>query len=72
MLKLKTNEHGKVNSLLRTGKDMVSDQLSVSAAQHVINSGKKVKYEDNKIVVDDKWFFDGEPVASKKKGAKSE
>ena len=33
MYKLK-NENGRVNSLLRTGNDLVKNNLAVSAAQH--------------------------------------
>ena len=35
MYKLK-NVNGRVNALLRTGKDFVKNNLSVSAAQHII------------------------------------
>ena len=35
MYKLK-NVNGRVNCLLRTGKDFVKNNLSVSAAQHII------------------------------------
>ena len=35
MYKLK-NTNGRVNALLRTGKDFVKNNLSVSAAQHML------------------------------------
>lgn len=40
MYKLK-NTNGRVNALLRTGKDFVKNNLSVSAAQHIIDTGKR-------------------------------
>ena len=63
MYKLK-NVNGRVNSLLRTGKDFVKNNLSVSAAQHIIDTGKMVKSgnPDYPICIDDKWFFDGEEI----------
>ena len=42
MYKLK-NTNGRVTALLRTGKDFVRHSLSVSAAQHIIDTGKQVK-----------------------------
>lgn len=71
MYKLK-NVNGKVNCLLRTGKDFVKNNISVSAAQHIIDTGKMVESEnpDYPICVDDKWFFEGveieEPKPKKK------
>lgn len=60
--------NGKVIFLLRTGKDMVRNQMAVASAQHVIDNGK-VKKSDVKgypINVDDKWYFEGEIVAPQK------
>ncbi|SCJ99977.1 Uncharacterised protein [uncultured Eubacterium sp.] len=71
MYKLK-NVNGKVNCLLRTGKDFVKNNISVSAAQHIIDTGKMVESEnpDYPICIDDKWFFEGveieEPKPKKK------
>lgn len=45
MYKLK-NVNGKVNCLLRTGKDFVKNNISVSAAQHIIDTGKMVESEN--------------------------
>ena len=61
MYKLK-NENGRVNSLLRTGNDLVKNNLAVSAAQHIIDTGKVTKSDrkDYPICVDDKWYFEGE------------
>jgi hypothetical protein len=63
MYKLK-NENGRVNSLLRTGNDFVRNKLAVSAAQHIIDTGKIVESdkEDYPICVDKKWYFEGEEM----------
>lgn len=63
MYKLK-NENGRVNSLLRTGKDFVRNKLSVSAAQHIIDTGKieESDKEGYPICVDKKWYFEGEEM----------
>lgn len=63
MYKLK-NVHGRVTCLLRTGKDFVKHSLSVSAAQHIIDTGKMVKSKkpEYPICIDDKWFFEGEEI----------
>ena len=63
MYKLK-NENGRVNSLLRTGNDLVKNNLAVSAAQHIIDTGKIVESdkEDYPICVDNKWYFEGEKM----------
>lgn len=71
MYKLK-NVNGKVNCLLRTGKDFVKNNISVSAAQYIIDTGKMVESEnpDYPICIDNKWFFEGveieEPKPKKK------
>ena len=60
--------NSKVTFLLRTGKDMVRNQMAVASAQHVIDHGK-VKKSDVKgypINVDDKWYFEGEIVTPQK------
>ena len=71
MYKLK-NTNGRVNALLRTGKDFVSNNLSVSAAQHIADVGKLVESTnpDYPICVDDKWFFEGVKVEEPKKSRK--
>lgn len=63
MYKLK-NENGRVNSLLRSGKDFVKNNLAVSAAQHIIDTGEVVESdkEDYPICVDNKWYFEGEKM----------
>ena len=63
MYKLK-NENGRVNSLLRSGKDFVKNNLAVSAAQHIIDTGEVVESdkEDYPICVDNKWYFEVEEM----------
>jgi hypothetical protein len=72
MYKLK-NVNGKVNCLLRTGKDFVKNNISVSAAQHIIDTGKMVESEnpDYPICIDDKWFFEGVEIEEPKPKKKS-
>ena len=71
MYKLK-NVNGKVNCLLRTGKDFVKNNISVSAAQHIIDTGKMVESEnpDYPICIDDKWFFEGVEIEEPKRKKK--
>lgn len=74
MYKLK-NVNGRVNCLLRTGKDFVKNNLSVSAAQHIIDTGKMIDsvLPDYPICIDDKWFFEGvEMKETKRKVQKKE
>ena len=65
MYKLKS-KNGRVDCLLRTGKDFVKHNLSVSAAQHIIDTGKLVKSEKENypICVDNEWFFEGEEIVT--------
>lgn len=56
------NTNGRVTFLLRTGKDLVRNTMSLASAQHIIDTGSVTK-SDMKgypIAVDDKWFFEGE------------
>lgn len=66
MYKLK-NVNGRVNSLLKTGNDFVKNSLSISAARHIIDTGKMVKSNQPgyPICVDKKWYFEGEEVKIK-------
>lgn len=59
--KLKT-ANGKVTFLLRTGKDMVRNQMAVASAQHIIDNGKIMKSDVDgyPINIDNKWYFEGE------------
>lgn len=50
MYKLK-NVNGRVNALLRTGKDFVKNNLSVSAAQHIIDTGKLVESDTTRTTL---------------------
>lgn len=68
--------NGRVDCLLRTGKDFVKNNLSVSAAQHIIDTGELVESSnpDFPICVDNQWFFEGveikEATTPTKKGGK--
>lgn len=59
--KLKT-ANGKVEFLLKTGKDLVKNQMAVASAQYIIDTGtmKKSDIEGYPINIDDKWYFAGE------------
>lgn len=37
------NTNGKVTFLLRTGKDLVKNQMAIASAQHIIDHGKLLK-----------------------------
>ena len=66
MYKLKTI-NGRVNFLLRTGKDFVRNNMSTSAAQHIIDTGELVDSDkpDYPICVSGKWYFESEEVKTK-------
>ena len=66
MYKLK-NVNGRVNSLLRAGKDFVKNSLSFSAAQRIIDVGELTDSDkpDYPICVDGKWYFEGEVITKK-------
>lgn len=66
MYKLKTTNE-RVNFLLRTGKDFVRNNMSTSAAQHIIDTGELVDSDkpNYPICVSGKWYFEGEEVKSK-------
>lgn len=65
------NVNGRVNALLRTGKDFVKNNLSVSAAQHIIDTGKLVESDnpDYPICIDNQWYFEGVEVKKTAKKA---
>ena len=52
---------GKVTFLLRTGNDLVKNQMAVASAQHIIDTGrtKKSDVPGYPINIDDKWYFEG-------------
>lgn len=56
------NTSGKVTFLLRTGKDLVKNQMAIASAQHIINHGKLMKSDVSgyPINIDNKWYFEGE------------
>lgn len=60
-----------VEALLRTGKDFVKNNLSVSAAQHIIDTGKLVESDnpDYPICIDNQWYFEGVEVKKTAKKA---
>ena len=72
--KLKKNSEGKVNYILRTGKDFVKSQMNTMAAQHIIDTGKRTETvsPDYPIAINDNWFFEGEEiiVTKEEKGKK--
>lgn len=68
MYKLKSN-NGRVNFLLKTGNDFVKNNMSVSAAQHIIDTGE-LTFSDKPeypICVSDKWYFEGEETTGGRK-----
>ncbi|RDY21414.1 soluble NSF attachment family protein [Criibacterium bergeronii] len=73
MYKLK-NIKGRVNSLLRTGEDFVKNNLSISAAQHIIDTGEMVESDrpDYPICINHEWYFEGEEIVKKPKESKKE
>lgn len=58
------NINGKVNFLLRAGKDLVKNQMAIASAQHIIDTGKMKKSDvpGYPINIDDKWYFEGEII----------
>ena len=56
------NTNGKVNFLLRTGKDLVKNQMAIASAQHIIDNGKTLKSDvaGFPININNKWYFEGE------------
>lgn len=66
MYKLKST-NGRVNFLLRTGKDFVKNDMSTSAAQHIIDTGELGVSDkpDYPICVSGKWYFEGEETKPK-------
>ncbi|MBS5331720.1 MAG: hypothetical protein KHY36_04220 [Subdoligranulum variabile] len=56
------NTNGKVTFLLRTGKDLVKNQMAIASAQYIIDHGKLLKSDVSgyPINIDNKWYFEGE------------
>ena len=63
MYKLKTH-NGKVNAMLKAGKDFVRNWIPAEDAQRIMDNGKLVRssVKDYPICVDKLWYFEGEWV----------
>lgn len=61
--KLKS-QNGKVTFLLKTGKDLVRNQMAIASAEHIIDTGNIMDSDIDgfPINVDDQWWFEGEEV----------
>lgn len=68
MYKLK-NINGRVNALLKSGDDFVKNNLSINAAQHIIDTGEMVESDrvDYSICISGQWYFEGEEIKKPKK-----
>lgn len=71
------NTNGKVTFLLRTGKDLVKNQMAIVSAQHIIDNGKLLKSDIDgyPINIGNRWYFEGElskRTVSNKSDAKAE
>lgn len=67
-MKLKS-KNGKVEFLMRAGKDFVKSTMDVDIAQAIIDKGKEKKQSKingQSIAVDEKFFFPIEKEKSKK------
>ena len=58
------NVNGKVASLLKAGNDFVRNDIPISSAQHIIDTGELYDshIEEYPICVDKRWYFACEPV----------
>ena len=66
MYKLKST-NGKVKCLLKTGNDFVRNEISVSAAQHIIDTVEVVQSDKPEYPIHvDEWYFEGEAVKVQK------
>ena len=54
-------KNGKVNMLLKTGGDFVSNTIPVHTAKSIIDSGRLVESDKPgyPICVNDEWYFEG-------------
>ena len=61
--RLKVNENGKVNALLKTGNDFVKTELDCATAEKIVSGGKGVdsNISGYPIHVDD-WYLEGVPA----------
>lgn len=55
------NNNGKINFLLRSGKDFVKNEIPITSAQHIVDNGeiKLSDVEGYPINISDKWYFEG-------------
>ena len=60
------HESGMVTFLMRTGSDLVRNQMTIATAQGIVNKGKTVVEKDGQIIVDDTYFFPAMPKPRKK------
>ena len=66
MYKLKST-NGKVKGLLKTGNDFVRNEISVSTAQHIIDTGEVVQSDKPEYPIHvGEWYFEGEAVKVQK------
>ena len=71
MYKLKSRG-GKVNAMLKTGKDFVRNRIPAEDAQRIMDNGRLVRsgVKDYPICVDRLWYFEGEWVSVRKEAEK--
>lgn len=72
-MKLKAID-GKVQYIMAAGKDFVSDEMSLTAAEQICSHGTMTVsklFPDYPICVDDKFFFAGTSTKSKSSKRKS-
>ena len=66
MYKLKST-NGKVKCLLKTGNDFVRNEIPLSAAQHIIETGEVVQSDKPEYPIHvGEWYFEGEAVKVQK------
>lgn len=66
MYKLKST-NGKVKCMLKTGNDFVRNEISVSVAQHIIDTGEVVQSDKPEYPIHvGEWYFEGEAVKVQK------
>ena len=66
MYKLKST-NGKVKCLLKTGNDFVRNEIPLSAAQHIIDTGEVGQSDKPEYPIHvGEWYFQGEAVKVQK------
>jgi hypothetical protein len=61
------HENGMVTFLMRTGKDLVRNTMTIGSAQGIVKKGKTVTEKDGQIIVDDTYFFPAEVAPKSRK-----